>query len=458
MDQVKNRRFFIALCAIVAVFLAVICFLSNNNRVIDFLSGYLNRKDMISAILMSQSLMVLAIPAVLFPKMVLGKSNREYWEVAVPFLILAAFVVTNMQILIMHDFQGIGNLWDYKDFTDFQELTMYTPENVYFTNYPPLAVYIYVFASKFVPDISKYDYENSFNYISFMFNFITCFSLYFIITRVLEKYRYKEVFAIAALLSGPVIFALERENLIVFALIFTLLFLLTFEDERLWMRLLSYLFLAIAANIKMYPAVFGALLLKKKRYKGAAISFGLGLLLFTLPSLFVWGQTGVTPIQSFASFFVHVSEFSDINYFTSSFWSMGMKSLGRVGLTGLVPVFELICIAASLVCFFVADNKANELMLLSILCICTPRVAFWYSLIFLLIPLMELLRDDSGEFTKVQILQLVMILLMYITTYDNRILGINRILRLTVLFLATLFDVIMKEIGRNNGNILIKKR
>lgn len=82
-------------------------------------------------------------------------------------------------------------------------------------------------------------------------------------------------------------FAFERGNLALYTLVFLMFGLALQNSPNKVMRELSLISVAIAAGIKLYPALFGLLWLQQKRYKEAVRLIVYGLLAFFVPFLFV---------------------------------------------------------------------------------------------------------------------------------------------------------------------------
>ena len=93
----------------------------------------------------------------------------------------------------------------------------------------------------------------------------------------------------AILFSSPFIYQFERANIIFVALMFLLMYLLLKDSENKIAREIGLICLAISACIKIYPAVFGLLLLKEKRWKDSIRVVIYGLIFFFVPFLFMGG-------------------------------------------------------------------------------------------------------------------------------------------------------------------------
>ncbi len=77
----------------------------------------------------------------------------------------------------------------------------------------------------------------------------------------------RNLFFLVFLFSFPTVFALERGNIINLAFVLTVFFYCFNDNENRYLKEISFLALALAAGIKIYPAVFGLLLLKQKRIR-----------------------------------------------------------------------------------------------------------------------------------------------------------------------------------------------
>ena len=99
-----------------------------------------------------------------------------------------------------------------------------------------------------------------------------------LLIKCIKKYKIgngldKFLFAVSMFLSVPMIFLLERGNILILVISLLFVFLYGYDSEKASTRHLAYICLAIAVSIKLYPVVFGLLLLrKKKNFKNIACS------------------------------------------------------------------------------------------------------------------------------------------------------------------------------------------
>lgn len=78
----------------------------------------------------------------------------------------------------------------------------------------------------------------------------------------------------------------------------TLVFFVTKDSEKRWVREIGYLCLAFAAALKVYPAIFGFVLIKEKKYKEAFRLAIYGIAVFII-SFLLFCEEGIAGIPLF---------------------------------------------------------------------------------------------------------------------------------------------------------------
>ena len=102
----------------------------------------------------------------------------------------------------------------------------------------------------------------------------------------------KEAFVFCGIMltSFPLLFCIDRGNSMLFAVAFTALFLALYDEDDKKYRYLAYVSLGIATAIKMYPGVFGILILRRaleeKDYKELILCVIICAVMLLLP--FLW--------------------------------------------------------------------------------------------------------------------------------------------------------------------------
>ena len=194
-----------------------------------------------------------------------------------------------------------------------------------------------------------------------------------------------KLFAIAIILSGPFLFAIERGNFIILSFVFLLIYLETYDNENISIRVLSYIALAISASIKIYPAVFGLLIIDKKRYKEVGTAILIGILSFFGPFLFFKGFTDLKRmIQG-------IGLSGDIANAVGTGYNFSLANLFRIVGVLFGEEIELntylilvIAIIVPLFIFIFSQEEWEKLFALGLMCIWVPQFSYTYSLLFLI--------------------------------------------------------------------------
>lgn len=272
--------------------------------------------------------------------------------------------------------------------------------------YPPLVVLFYKFCSMFfnIDSMKASEVrETSLGMIIFV-----CFTIvsYILFAKLIYKYKNgsfanKSLFAFFTLFSFPMIYLIERGNIIVLVLPLLLYFVNEYDSDVKYKRHLAYICLAISVAIKIYPVFFGLLLLKKKKnFKNILLCIFYGAVFFFVPFIFVGGfsQLGVL---------IH-----NILYTSSMFGSKGFGFKVNISNTfslfghvfNHVRLFEtagtmflIITVLAGL--FLILFNKWNEdwkiYAVISLIIILVPGFSYIYSVAYMIIPLLFFLNKKE---------------------------------------------------------------
>ena len=200
--------------------------------------------------------------------------------------------------------------------------------------YPPLINVVYSILGKFVllqgvMDRALYLRTSQTGQVVFLFYMIgTVFLFLFFLYKVKKgTIRERVFFTAAVFLSGPMLFALERGNSILLAVVFLLVFLWGYQAENKIFQYLSFCALGAAAGIKISPALFGLILLSERRYKDAIIAGIIGIVVFMAPFVFTDGTI--------------FSLVQNIQYANKVFQGF-LVVMGNVHLTGSGPYIDLV--------------------------------------------------------------------------------------------------------------------
>ena len=207
--------------------------------------------------------------------------------------------------------------------------------------------------------------------------------------------------SILVLTCGPILYVLERGNGVIFSAGLIGCFLLWYPNKNWALRELALICLAIGAVIKIYPVVFGLLLLREKRWGQAARSILYGIIFFLLPFAFTGGL-------------------ASLNVYIASCLSDAVSQLGAYNLTGggaridLDNILQVIIRAFSLrgavaarklilvclvVMFFFSRSKWRSVLIAAALTVLSPFFSFYYTACFYLLPMSLFLLEEEHRFT-----------------------------------------------------------
>ena len=266
------------------------------------------------------------------------------------------------------------------EFTDFFQPIVYSIdlEKTYFNSniaYPPLIVCFFHILWMMNPirlPIHLKSWNECANYqfnmlILLMIVIVQIIALFLSINKILHAYGEKKVsiFFFLIIFSAPFFAgAIERGN-IALAVVPLLLFALYFKDsENERMKEVALILIAIATGIKIYPAIFGLLYLREKRWKEACRLLFYGLVVFFIPFIFTGGVDGIVqymkilitsgrgnPIRwtSIRCFFSAICQYLE--------WNIDSKIIGSY----LEKIFLLI----SVLVVFITNRQWKQILFLS---------------------------------------------------------------------------------------------
>jgi hypothetical protein len=173
---------------------------------------------------------------------------------------------------------------------------VYTERNVI---YPPLANLIFLALAQFAPhgynDTPFFDRKNWLNYSSAIILFvliaIACALIVYTVFRenINRKKLLAIVFGFFCVFNASTLYMIERGNVLILCLISIAVFAFTYNSESKTAREIGIIALAVAAALKLYPALFMWLFISDKKYKELARCLAYFSVLMILPSFFFGG-------------------------------------------------------------------------------------------------------------------------------------------------------------------------
>lgn len=292
-------------------------------------------------------------------------------------------------------------------------------------NYPAMCFLILKFFYHMIPlEIVKS--ENGINgmflrnYLPAQLPYMIFLMMIIIVTYEMIKYLYMKnnekcnpIIPITLILSGPMMFAIERGNFILLAFLFSFIYITLYDHSDKRMRIIAYVALALAAAIKIYPAVFGLLTLIKKRHKETILLGILGITIFIVPFFMFNG------IASLRDMLMGITASSNLQGNGGCGYNFSMVNLIKIiQLLFSIKISDkailIIKVLSILVCillFILAKEEWKKVYALSLIMIWIPEFSYTYTLIFLLIPFILLLNEKENSRWNIWFLILFVIIL-----------------------------------------------
>ena len=296
------------------------------------------------------------------------------------------------------------------DFFDSVRAVVRDPYTDSQTIYPPMANLIYRVALHLSPDHLWGIDGRLYMHQMLIYIIISVFSLWLITTAAdtmiepmplaIRRWVYLLFF-----FSSPVLFALERGNIVLLVVGLSMYFLAMYNNDNAAVREIALVSLAVAISIKIYPAVYGIVLLKNKKYN---MIFRMGiysLLGFILPSFAFGGPRSITVWISNLSSFSSGAVYEWGNGYNLSPYAIFAEWFDLLGFDVNFHILNMIIRCSVLMVFaatFLCKDEWHQILGASLLIIIVPSLSFYYVVTFLWIAFIVYIRDctDGIRFTN----------------------------------------------------------
>lgn len=198
--------------------------------------------------------------------------------------------------------------------------------------------------------------------------------------------------------STPFIYMIERGNLVIVSVVCSAAFLFLNKSRKRYLRVISYLCIAIAAAFKIYPAILGLILVYEKRFKAVGVCIIFGLILCVLPFAFRGGFHKFLEMLNNLEFYQSQSEIFgtafkvDLTNLCNMIGDLTGIERGISEKAGIVICFVFF-IAAIVGAAFIKPYWKKAALLVSTLILCMP-FSWVYTLCFY-IPVVILFFNES---------------------------------------------------------------
>ncbi len=260
--------------------------------------------------------------------------------------------------------------------------------------YPPMANFIFLvfsrLANRAYTGTEFWERKNWVLYPDVMFlNFVfLCTAIVAIYALFSDKVktsnRLKFLIGVFSVLNVPIIYTLERGNIILYSVIGLAFYAFFYDSESKLLRELSLIGLAFSFSIKLYPVIFGWRLLSDSRYKDAARCAVYGVLMLVLPSFFFGGPKCILQMLS------------NMTSFSPALPNSLLSNLIGANAAAVISDIFLIVGVAVFILFslFIKDISKLITVGMSVL-IFFPSFSIFYSWTFMLIPIFIMLSRKS---------------------------------------------------------------
>lgn len=336
-------------------------------------------------------------------------------------ILIGGIAASLVQIVLTHG-KAFHTLYFYDPLNTFADLFNIIPKPEYggaklyteqSTIYPPMAYVISELFGNFLlsDELSNLLFLDLRNtqlglMLPMLYALLCALPLFYMLYRKMPgKEIEKIIFPLVVVFSAPFLYLLERGNILLFTLVLICIFVVGQQSKKRILREISLLSLALAASIKIYPAVLGLTLLFDKRYKEAIRCIIYGILFFFVPFLFFGG------VSSVKLMFDNLATYSQGDFLKSTgigfrvdysaiiacltLFTHGATDLGRsIAASTLLPMSFLL-LATS----FLLENRWKKVLCLTLLMTVVPSFSYTYTLVFFALPVLLYLQEPSHRKT-----------------------------------------------------------
>ncbi len=278
------------------------------------------------------------------------------------------------------------------------------PSRVYFSSgsacFPPLVYLLYFLFNRVMPAGSvvmyRVDVSPTAMLLYIIYVALSSVMFYCAANNFLKlSSKAERFFTFAAIfLSNVFIFGVIERGNSAFLVLIALLYALSFKDsESKVKREIALILIAVAAGIKVYPAIFGLLYLREKRWKEAARLIVYGVLFFFVPFVFFGGFEGMKQFF-FVQSQVHSYPARAIYSIHALFRFITGAPKEAIGATIMTLIVGIVFMAAF---FLLPLKKWQQYFMLSVSIILLPFWSGYYTMIYLALPLLAMLNESESE-------------------------------------------------------------
>ena len=325
-------------------------------------------------------------------------------------LMLLVFII----VAVVTGGKSITNMFwvnRYETFSDYFDSIVYSSNNPYSIGviYPPLITVFYEIIGHFAipftdPSITSLSLALRNSQLGLMSYFVITLLTFYAVRRIVSKLSEgkninAEALFLLLALSYPLLYTVERGNNVILAVVFCFIFLMCYKSENKVIRYLSYAALGVAAGIKIYPALFGLLILRDRKYREMLECMLTVALIFFLPFLFTDGNP-IMMVENILDYAVpeSVAGFINLTQLTFAIFQTVLPH-GTVVLMSNIVVLTVTFLSMIIILFDRGMKPWKVVALISFNIILGPGVGTQYLFVYVAIPLVYFLLTEK-EMTR----------------------------------------------------------
>ena len=309
----------------------------------------------------------------------------------------------------------------FETFSDYFDSIVYSSDNPYTAGviYPPLITVFYEIIGHFAipfadplfidPTFLEFPFKelslalrnSQMGLMSYLvITILTFYAVRRIVSKLSEgKNINAEALFLLLALSYPLLFAVERGNNVIIAVVFCFIFLMGYKSENKIIRYASYAALGVAAGIKIYPALFGLLILRDRKYREMLECVLVVAVIFFLPFLFTDGNP-IMMIENILDYAVpeSVAGFINLTQLTFAIFQTVLPH-GTVVLMSNIVVLTVTSLSVIIILFDRKMKPWKVIALIAFNIILGPGVGTQYLFVYVAIPLVYFLISEK-EMTR----------------------------------------------------------
>ena len=273
----------------------------------------------------------------------------------------------------------------------------------------------------------------------------------FAVKRFLKKQSDKKVLLAVILFALSSCFAfgvIQCANIAFLVVILLLLAVDLKESDSKFKQELAMIFIAIAAAIKIYPAVFGLLYLAERKYKEAVRLIIYGILFFAVPFVFTGGVDG---FNLFLNNQIKVQMFwgdASPNGIYTNFLALGLgEDVSKI----MIYVFG----AISFIFFFICNDSHKRLFMLNFIMVMCPMWSGAYTPAFFVIPFLYLMSKTEYIKSKVDFLYMLLYSVLFTSSCFTFKFSSEKIFIITMILFAVIIVDEFAKLKRSKAKKVI---